>query len=913
MRRHNGSHVIPDALVHPVVAVLNKYKLNDVADDILRAHKNYRSEVDVDVLAWPVAALEEMISLTKGYKIHSVIAAAIRIQSDPKKAKVGRLDMLPGALAAYLASEVIDGWIYKELTADLYVAYVVKEINYYSASDREPAYVNMRLQANVAQFGGETETRRSRSSNNHLKELNVYFSHDDVVKRTAAEVLYAKGYLKETQELKDDYLAADTRFTEFQQLDTKQFVCYTEAFDLGDRWSASDVYKLHKPTKMVQDEGLLQRTITPHASNWFWQSYGAKDAFNTTPVHPLLLFFDLVHHRHCWVHVNNCKVYKFKTELISKIVLPDVHRDLIGVLTEDMDVFQDDVIEGKSGGTAILCYGGPGLGKAQPLTSKVLTPSGFIEMGDVKQGTCVRTPDGKNAYVLATYDQGVRKVLKFTFDDGRVVLADENHLWRVKAIDESANRKLGCTGKMVWDIKTSANLYGRYNFRKKKVHVPLLVPARGNAIKLPLDPWLLGFLLGDGFFKYKHCSFATHDAELVERVRSLLPSGYKLVARNKTRRSCDWAISMDTVDHNKRTKGVVIHEWRRILTELGLYGKGSHERFIPDIYFRGSLSQRMELIRGLLDSDGYAAKSGNVVQFYSTSKQLARGFQQLIWSIGGIAKSIVRPSSYLDRQRIAIKCRDFCLVTVRVKNPADLFSLTRKKIRLGSSTQYSNGLSLRIQSIERVADEPTRCILVNHPDHLYITDDYVVTHNTLTAEIYAEVVQRPLYKINAGQLGMDAETVEKELEIVLRRAERWGAVSLIDEADVYIRTRGNDMHHNAIVAVFLRTFEYFSGLMFLTTNRSADVDDAIVSRMIATFKYEPPDEKQSSELWAILGKQYGFQFNEKQVAALVAKYPLLPGRDIKELLKLVSKYCKKRNKAPNLEAFRVCSMFRGIN
>ena len=104
---------------------------------------------------------------------------------------------------------------------------------------------------------------------------------------------------------------------------------------------------------------------------------------------------------------------------------------------------------------------------------------------------------------------------------------------------------------------------------------------------------------------------------------------------------------------------------------------------------------------------------------------------------------------------------------------------------------------------------------------------------TLTAEVYAEIIGRPLYRVHSGQLGLNVAAMETALKDILTRAQRWGAVMLIDEADVYIKRREDDMTMNAVVGVFLRVLEYFNGLLFLTTNRVDDIDEAIVSRCIA--------------------------------------------------------------------------------
>jgi hypothetical protein len=182
---------------------------------------------------------------------------------------------------------------------------------------------------------------------------------------------------------------------------------------------------------------------------------------------------------------------------------------------------------------------------------------------------------------------------------------------------------------------------------------------------------------------------------------------------------------------------------------------------------------------------------------------------------------------------------------------------------------------------------------------------------TLTAEVYSEVVGKPLYRVHSGQLGTTAASVGATLTGILRRAMRWDAIILLDEADVYIRRRDNDLEHNAIVAEFLRTLEYFNGLLFMTTNRIGDVDDAIQSRCIATINYETPPRVDALRLWRLLSDQFGAGLSDELIEALTVAYPNASGRDMKELLKLCTRYCKAKQMPPSEDAFRLCALFRG--
>lgn len=182
---------------------------------------------------------------------------------------------------------------------------------------------------------------------------------------------------------------------------------------------------------------------------------------------------------------------------------------------------------------------------------------------------------------------------------------------------------------------------------------------------------------------------------------------------------------------------------------------------------------------------------------------------------------------------------------------------------------------------------------------------------TLTAEIYSEVVGKPLYRVHSGQLGTTAASVGATLSGILRRAVRWDAILLLDEADVYIRRRDNDLEHNAIVAEFLRTLEYFSGLLFMTTNRIDDVDDAILSRCIAKIQYETPAKQDAIRLWKLLAEQLGADLTDDLIEALTSAHPKASGRDVKELLKLTTRYCRAKQIPLSEDAFRMCALFRG--
>jgi DNA polymerase III delta prime subunit len=160
------------------------------------------------------------------------------------------------------------------------------------------------------------------------------------------------------------------------------------------------------------------------------------------------------------------------------------------------------------------------------------------------------------------------------------------------------------------------------------------------------------------------------------------------------------------------------------------------------------------------------------------------------------------------------------------------------------------------------------------------------TGKTLTAEVYSEVAARPLYTVQCSQLGVNPEALEDELLKVFARSARWNAILLLDEADVYVHHRGDDLEQNAIVGVFLRTLEYYKGIMFLTTNRADLVDDAILSRCIAKITYEVPSLEDQKKIWRILADTAGVKITNGVIEEIAEAHPKLSGRDVKNLLKL---------------------------
>jgi hypothetical protein len=183
------------------------------------------------------------------------------------------------------------------------------------------------------------------------------------------------------------------------------------------------------------------------------------------------------------------------------------------------------------------------------------------------------------------------------------------------------------------------------------------------------------------------------------------------------------------------------------------------------------------------------------------------------------------------------------------------------------------------------------------------------TGKTLTAEVCAEEIQKPLYRVQCSQLGTDEEEIEKKLARVLKRASRWTALLLIDEADVYVRERGDDIQQNAIVGVFLRLLERYRGVLFLTSNRATAIDDAVMSRCIAHVKYGPQTGRNLHRQWAILADNYKVKLSDKDIESLMQQFPVISGRNIKNLLKLAGMVAKRKKEPVTVKTIKAISAF----
>lgn len=340
-------------------------------------------------------------------------------------------------------------------------------------------------------------------------------------------------------------------------------------------------------------------------------------------------------------------------------------------------------------------------GYQQPHSEIVMTPNGPSTMGEVQIGDEVLTPNGRTK-ILEKYFQGICDVYEITLQDGRKVRCGLEHLWNIqefrgykKTVDTKffLNKKLkrGTKGKEYYSYFVPQTEAVNYN----------------NNPVLPINPYILGLLIGDGSINRSTCLFSTEDKELLTYIKDILGEDYSI----KYKVGCQYGIS-----YNKDHTNPLMHK----LKNLGLREVAKH-KFIPDIYKYSSIEDRYELVRGLMDTDGSTWKNGSC-NFINTSEKLIDDLQFVLRSLGiRVKKSICN-----NLNKGFAKNQTWVLIITTDK---PIFKLKRKldKIR---SRQY-NINKIAITNVEKLNyQEESSCILIDSEEHLYLTRDFIVTHNS---------------------------------------------------------------------------------------------------------------------------------------------------------------------------------------
>ena len=413
----------------------------------------------------------------------------------------------------------------------------------------------------------------------------------------------------------------------------------------------------------------------------------------------------------------------------------------------------------------------------QPLDAKILTPTGWSTMGEIRSGDLVIGQDGKSYKVIKTYDMGIKDVYEISTTNGGKTRACGDHVWATKTHNELKHNK-NFQIRTTLEIKDSLinnNSGDKYNHT-----LPICDVVEYNTnVNLPISPYTMGVLLGDGSFS-NSISFASIDSEIVDRVNNeISEEGIHLTkygisytfseehAFNKPAKpvvlkntltdeintyesigtaSKSIGINKSTIYNrcitNKTVDGIVYSygekkRWKNKIKnsiyELGLEGTKSYTKFIPDVYKYSSIDDRIALLQGLMDTDGTVKKTTGEQAFTTVSSRLSDDMIELCRSLGINATYYIRdrvgsvnkkPDGITDIVAKHISYE----ISVPKSNKVDVFYLKRKLYRTNLPTRNRH---IKIKNITYIGKEQVKCIKLDSEDSLYITNDFIVTHNTI--------------------------------------------------------------------------------------------------------------------------------------------------------------------------------------
>ena len=358
-------------------------------------------------------------------------------------------------------------------------------------------------------------------------------------------------------------------------------------------------------------------------------------------------------------------------------------------------------------------------GKSQTVSAHLYCPDGKKKMGEIRVGDYVFNKKGKPVRVLGIFPQGKLDTYRITFHDGSSTVCSKEHLWSYTTQKCVSNKHYTMYTSTLEDIMADLESYKDKDTMYKragKYRFPLNDCVEFEKQEVKIDPYLLGLLLGDGCITGNSSfSFTNDEYELHEYVKKAV-SYY------------DCKYTYYDRDESHCARGNIIHNniLKKFLRYYGLYGKRSETKFIPSDYRYNVKEIRLQILAGLLNTDGYAQKGKSSIRYTTVSKQLYNDVAEVARSLG----LFVNTDKKLDTRE---KNKHICYeLTIRVNNELyDLLS-SKHKSRLNLDVKKQKNWRL-IKSIEYVGKEECQCIYVDDDEHLYLTDDFIVTHNTIVA------------------------------------------------------------------------------------------------------------------------------------------------------------------------------------
>lgn len=371
----------------------------------------------------------------------------------------------------------------------------------------------------------------------------------------------------------------------------------------------------------------------------------------------------------------------------------------------------DAELGGGFGAGGIKVCGASFAGKAQPIDEPVLTIDGWVPIGSLKVGDKIIDSSGGEQFVIGVFPQGEKEIYDVSFFGGAKTRCCNEHLWetstiRERSYDESSVKSLS-------HIRSILKYGSRFNHSVK-----LIEPVEFLNKDLALDPYLLGVLLGDGGIT-QSVSISNIDEEVWSNVEKSL---------NEQFPEEEWSIT----NHQNCTRNIVFknqtsNPLKRRLEKMSLFGLHSHEKFIPKEYKFGSIAQRLALLQGLMDTDGFISKVRSELVYYSTSERMVDDFMEIVRSLGGLVSKRKKQTHYLNDERKRVNCKDCYSACFYLPEGLDPCRVSRKLERYHPRQQH---FSSRIEKITPAGRAECVCIKVSSLDSLYVTKDYILTHNS---------------------------------------------------------------------------------------------------------------------------------------------------------------------------------------
>jgi superfamily II DNA or RNA helicase len=375
-------------------------------------------------------------------------------------------------------------------------------------------------------------------------------------------------------------------------------------------------------------------------------------------------------------------------------------------------------------GDGVLLADEMGLGKATTLDTDIMTPSGPVQMRDVHVGDSVIGKNGQSVTVVGEYLQGVLPVYRVTFSDGSFLDCSEDHLWSVNTPTRKHRDRPYLVKTTRELLKLGLTRKNGENGERWNWYVPMVEPVCFNGSELPIHPYVMGVLLGDGGLSCGRLRFSTADEFVAKSVERLMGDEWRV--RKEKSGKYDYVLAL-----KKNNPHHPVHVYLR---QRGLKGMKSDEKYIPFEYLYASCEDREHLLQGLMDADGIVqfGERGVAACFCTTSQRLRDGMLSLCQSFGGVVSRRPKQPFYYDKEGNKVYGKPAWIMTISVPRTIQPFRLPRKFEKY-PNRHLKYEPTRAITSIEYQGDKETKCIKVDADDGLFVVRDFIVTHNTVQA------------------------------------------------------------------------------------------------------------------------------------------------------------------------------------